>query len=166
MALPTLADVKARLNETGTGSDAEIQSMLDAALSYYRRYVGALDPVPVTETHSGPRAILRKYPVVAVTSVTDASGTAITGFTLNADAGLLDFPSGGTFTVAYTAGFVDVPADIREAIVLDVAGLYASSQRGGGGRQFGAYPDAGDGPTGFPVTLYPRIDMLRTAVVG
>lgn len=172
MSVPTLEDVKPRLNiPSGEAvNDDELQSMLDAAVDHYERYVGSLEQLSVTEEYDIPRSggpiILRKCPVASVTSLLDSSGAAVS-YRLEGEAGLL-YPARNTYwpsgyvTVTYVAGFDLIPADIVETIVLDVAGLYASTQRGGGGRQFGTYTDAPDAAQGaYPITLFPRIDALR-----
>jgi hypothetical protein len=166
MAVPTLDDVKARLNDPAA-VDAEVQAMLDAALTRYRRMVGPLDAETVTaEEHTGREVWLERYPVLAVTSVTDSAGRAVAGYAVTLSSGRLTLPTSMTVTVAYTAGYAVVPADIGEAITLDVAGLYSSTQRGGGGRRFGQVPDLEPQP-GFPVTLFPRIDaMIPRLTVG
>jgi hypothetical protein len=91
--LPTLADLKAHANITGT-DDAELQDMLDAAVDVAEGIVGPLSDETVTETHYGMASrllVLRKAPVSAVTAVasTVPSGTPTTwtsdAYTLDGD---------------------------------------------------------------------------------
>ncbi len=155
--------VKKRLNKQATVDDAELLDMLQAAEAEYVEHVGPLLTTTMpAEEHTGKVLRLRHTPVVAVLSVTQ-NGLAVTGWTLNADAGLLTTPYAGTFTVIYTAGYDVLPANIRELIAADVAGYFAATQRGGGAVRPGfpgeGYTDAYDAP-GMPLTLFPRIQAL------
>lgn len=159
------ADVRPRLNKTSTVDDNEIQDMIDAAEAEFIELIGPLDVTSYTDQKAGPVAIL-KFPIVAVSSVTNYYGTpliASTDYAINAPAGVLTLPRyGGPFTVVYTAGYAILPANYREVIVADVAGYFASTQRGGGTVRPsfpGEVADIEPGTT-FPISPWPRIAVL------
>ncbi len=103
----------------------------------------------------------------SVTSATSNDGAVIdmADFDLDIDSGLLH-----SATLRYTRNVVltvtvgSLPANHREAIIADVAGYFAATQRGNGA---GARPDTGydsayvDRST--PVVLFPRIRALAAA---
>lgn len=170
MALPTLADVKARLNKTTTADDAELQSMLDAALAEYSARVAPL----TTSTYrydSGREVILPRGATVTAVAYTDGTAVPLADLHHNPNSGVLRFHLYRTSTETEMwwggAPAVDVtftttlPAHHREAILADVAGLFAATQRG---NSPGALPGSGyesaleDRTT--PVTLFPRIKAL------
>jgi hypothetical protein len=157
VAVLTAADVRPRLNKTSTADDDEIQDLIDAAVAEFTELVGPLVPTTYTERHSGPVAFLRRRPVVAVVSVAAVGGSAVslTDDALDAETGLLTLGGSGTYTITYTAGYGSLPGNIREAIIADVAGYFARTQRGGGfpGDRL-AEPEP---VTGAPVLLWPRI---------
>lgn len=173
MPVVTVADVRTALNKTLTVDDDEIQGIIDAALAEYAEYVGPL-PGTVTETLSGGAAtlVLRSAAATQVTSAAYSDGSSITPADLDLDAttGILGWKHGtvGRFqpgyrnvTVTYVAG--DVPRNHKEAIVADVAGYFAATQRG---------PESlpGDGYeapwAAHPLVLFPRIRALAVSGVA
>lgn len=169
----SIADVKARLNKTLTVDDLELSQMIDAALAEYGEWVGPVGTKTLRYDGGGVRLIL-PVNVSAVTAVTYTDGTAVDVADLEFDAetGLLGwgYNTAGAFT--YGARNVEVtmtvalPAHHREAIIADVAGYFAATQRGGGSqsRRFPGegYAEAYEAP-GTPVTLFPRIRALAAA---
>lgn len=160
MAVVALPDLKIFLNipATDTAHDDELQRMLDRAAKILAQRVGPLTPVTVTdEVHTGPGPLLlKRYPVVSVTSAT-TSGVAVTDLDLDADAGVLH----GVFNsvhrktkVTYVAGRTALPADL-EAAVLELTKHLWDSQRvsgttrpgfqGYGGGSGDTEPPAGSG---------------------
>jgi hypothetical protein len=142
VSLPTLTDLKAEANIPNTGSDDELQTKLDQAIKVVEGLVGPIDdPVSVTETHysvSSDVLVLKRMPVVALSAVSARSGSATTAlpladYELDVDTGLVRSVAGGwfrgTYTVTYTAGYDDLPADLAGAVVLIAAHLWGT-QRG------------------------------------
>jgi hypothetical protein len=143
----SLQDAKDELNipRTSTTSDDEIQLKIDSIESNIEMYIGG--PVitrSVTErvkVSAGYTAlVLRKTPVVAVTSITNVwsgQAAALTDLDVDTTTGIvrrkLNFPFigwGPVYTVVYTAGLgTAVPATINQAARMILAHLWAT-QRG------------------------------------
>lgn len=171
---PTLADLKLRLNKTLTVDDAELQSMLDAALDEYRRRGFAVGTGTAYVRADGPVIILPKN-AAAVLAAADENGTALdlTASRFDADTGLLHWTYAAGPHLFWDWGYgtrrivvtyeVAIPAAHVEAILADVAGYFAATQRGGGSqsRRFPGegYAEAYEAP-GTPLTLFPRIKAL------
>lgn len=165
-----IGDVKVRLNKSLAVDDAEIQAMLDAAVRAYRRVIGAPLTGSRTERHrpdSQGRVFLRARNVAAVTSVVDSAGAAVTfdAYDEGEEGILRGFTTTDEVTVTYTLG---VAADHREAIIADVAGYFAATQRGTGGPgpgpAGGFFADGGEGRT--PLDLFPRISALGSVAIA
>lgn len=164
VATDLLPRAKSRTNITDTTHDGELMEMLDAAAAHYARHIGPLPGTSTVILSGGGSVHLLPRNVTAVTAATYADGTAIDLTTLDLDAatGLLYGSLYlGTRNVTLTVTVGPLAEDHAEAIALDVAGLYASTQRGGGGRQFGQYGDDVEAQGAYPMTTYPRIDKLR-----
>lgn len=145
--------------------DGTIQRMLDAALAEYETFVGPL-PGSVTEFHDGGRdSIILASPMATITAAAYTDGTSITVSDLTARNGIVRWGYGtaGRFSygtqnveITYTAG--SLPANHREAIIADVAGYFAATQRAGEPRV-----DENGYAAGFfnaPTNLFPRIRAL------
>ncbi len=129
----TLADVKRHTNITASANDDELVTMLDAAEDIVRSLVGSFAAATVTErvTAAAGTVILSRPPARAVT-LTYRDGTAITGFTVSAAAGLLhDVPvlNGTVLTASYPVGSGVVPASVTLATAIITAHLW-ETQRG------------------------------------
>lgn len=170
-----LGDLKARLNKTDTADDAELQSILAAALDEYVAWVGPL-PGVTTETVQPRRTIILRSPRASAVSVT-VGGVAVTS-QLNAGGVLTlgrytSYTSAGYFTsqavVTYTVG--PLPANHVETILADAAGYFMATQRGGSsvprfaGEGY-AEPLATPNRGIFPAVLFPRIRSLAAALGG
>lgn len=157
----TLAEAKDALNITTVTSDAELQTVIDAATAVLQNHPAyrVLDAVTTTDytewaDGGGDDIVLGHYPVTTVTSVAEYTPDAqpivsespdvVTTFTdygyvLDAAAGILHRTNGGApsmwngrVKVVYTAGSATVPADIRQAALVLVDHLW-ETQRGGQG---------------------------------
>lgn len=166
MTAPTLSDLKTHLNipANDTTNDAELQSVLDAAVELVGQMVGPLAPETVTETHYGLYTgllVLKRAPVVSVTSIVT---TLVSPTTVDPDYYVLDGASGmvrllsgrvlaGDHTVTYQAGWLVLPAPIRLATLIVAAHLW-DTQRVPGARRPGfgqaAEPQAAT-PMGFAI---------------
>jgi len=149
---------------------------------------GPIIPQTFTETHSGGKSIICLFnpPILEVTTVVEyvaATGYVLTQVALG-DPGSqysfsLDDPKSGTLrrrysgnivgqfaggdhniAVTYLAGQATVPADIRMAVLQDIAGLYGPSQRGGN-----PYNNMGGDVLGHvnPVGMFPRLEAILSA---
>lgn len=172
MSVILLAEAKLRLNKTTTVDDTELQAMLDAAEAEYVELIGPLTGTVVEKASGGHALIILSDPrATALTSVVYDDGTVVDVADLDLDTstGILHwgYNTAGSFTygsrnvtVTYT---VSLPANHREAIIADVAGYFAATQRGSssaGPRLPGeGYGDAYEAP-GSPLTLFPRIRAL------
>lgn len=164
----TVQMVKDRLDKTLTVDDAEIETMLDAALVEYETWVGPVAGT-VVENHNGggTSLVLRSPQVSAITAATYSDGTTITLTDLDLDTatgivhwgyGTAGYFTGGNRNVVLTYTVGAVPANHREAIAADVAGYFAATQQGPTG------PEDDLGYTaawrGAPAVMFPRIRAL------
>lgn len=163
-------EVKLRLGKTTSDDDGEIEDMIAAAEAEYAELIG-----PIGETtarfHGGQKSIILPAGVTAVTAAAYDDGTTIDLDDLDLDTrtGILHwgYNTAGRFTygsrnvtLTYT---VALPANHREAIIADVAGYFAATQRGNSslaprlpGEGYAAVYEA----PGAPMTLFPRIRAL------
>ena len=113
---------------------SELIDMLDSAEAVLERRVGPLVPVSVVNevhTATGGPIVLRKRPVISVTSVV-SGGFTVLDTELDAEAGLLYGSFYGDYRgtkVTYTAGWTVLPADLERAVLELVRHLW-STQRG------------------------------------
>jgi hypothetical protein len=168
VAVVALSDAKAFLNITGTGSDNELVRMVDQAEAAIAARVGPLAPVTVTEMHHGGAnpIVLRRPPVISVTSVVADGATTTSGFDLDSEAGLLFSESGYGYAglprsvqVTYTAGRSSLPADL-EAAVLELVRHLWESQRGSTPVALAGAGDDGLRDTGSGFLLPYRVQSL------
>jgi hypothetical protein len=165
-----VSEVRAALNKTLTVDDPEIERMIDAALAEYEQVVGPVSG-SVTEKVSGGRTsiVLRNPSVSEITAAAYTDGTTITLADLDLDTstGMLHWGSGtagyytsGTRNVEITSTAGGLPANHREAVIADVAGYFAATQRGGGaGPSFAS--EGYEAPISLnPLVLFPRIRAL------
>ena len=169
MSVIPLSAVKLRLNKTTIEDDVEIQEMIDAAEAEYARLIGPLTGSVTEKHHGGGSSVILGSPhATALTAAAYSDGTAIalTDLDLDATTGIVywGYNTAGSFaygsrnvTITYT---VALPVNHREAIIADVAGYFAATQRGSA---------PGALPTGYessyedrstPLTLFPRIKAL------
>lgn len=141
MSLTTLADAKAYLGVESPKWDAEIARLAAAADGVVQSHAGpALARGTFTERHTARSVLLlRRYPVVSVTSVGSVSGGvvtlyagAVTGFgVIDADVGTIACPfSSGTVEVVYVAGLATVPPEAVDAALVYVAYKYRRNHGG------------------------------------
>jgi hypothetical protein len=169
-ALPTLAEVKAHLNEPvdDTSSDAKLTGYLNSAVEAVEAKVGPLTLRTETDvlTANGSTLILRHPPVREVLSVastrwgTVLSSVALTDVRLDGEAGLLHLRTllYGEVTVTYTAGAV-TPL-VRE-VLLDLVRVRFESRAGALPVEVAEEPDL---PRSFPPpvdAILARLDHLR-----
>lgn len=171
-ALVSLADTKAHLNidPAVTDHDAELRDAILTASDVAEGICGSIARRTVTETHSGrgqPGLVLRRGPVISITSVTE-DGTAVdsSGYSLS-DAGVLYRVAGyqdrpwragrNNIAVTYaagTAGQLVAPAvldSVKELVRINfrpqLGGDYASPFAGNPGDEYA--PGAGSVRLGF-----------------
>ena len=168
MSTITVAEVKLRLRKVSDSDDGKIQDMIDAAEAEYSEWVGPVTGT-VTEKYDGggSKIVLRSPRVASITSAEYDDGTVIDVADLDLDAasGILHwgYSTAGSFTsgarnVTIEYEVAALPAHHREAIIADVAGYFAATQRTGDPRN-----DANGYADGFyttPTNLFPRIRAL------
>lgn len=175
MSLPTLEDLKFETNIPNETSDDELQVKLDQAIAVVEGLIGPIDsPVPVTETHynvSSDVLVLRRMPVASLTAVSSRYGATTTPLTLgdyelDEASGIVRVANGsrfcGTYTVTYTAGYTDIPADVSGAVVLIAAHLWQTQLGTGPSALALQQPDADPAftpGTGYAIPARAR-DML------
>lgn len=170
-----LSDLKDRLQirEDDTAHDETLAEFLAGALAEYESTVGPAQAQAFTRTVRN--GIFPHYPVASVASAVYVGGDAVDLTDLDSEAlaiGVLKDIYGrgyGAVTVTYTAG--GMPANHREAVLLDVEGLWRSSQRGGGSGGARSELLGGDdiyerATYASPLTLYPRIRALAGPTVA
>lgn len=131
-------DAKARLNVSSL-ADAEIQDMIDSAISEQEQRVGPVAPriaSKIVTPSSG--VLLLPPPVISITSITPAGGSplSLVGLDLSGlSAGIVRpgssayWWSATAYTVVFVAGRNPVPQDLVEAALLRVQASY-ETQRG------------------------------------
>lgn len=145
MSVVSLLDAKAFLGVKDTEDDGELAVMLDRAVAILAARVGPLEPVMVTEKHTGPGPlVLKKWPVLSVISASTGYGE-VADLDLDEDAGVLygTFPSRiqRDITVTYEAGRYPLPADLEAAVLELLDHLWKSQRVPGTRRAFSGDPD-------------------------
>lgn len=189
--LVDLSEVKAHLNipDSDTSQDTELQGFIEAASVYIQNITGPITPQTLVETHSGGGSTICVFhpPILSVTSVVEynaSTGYTLTQATLGTEAGsyayTVDDPKSGVIrrrysgnlvgrfiggdhniVVTYVAGQNSIPADIRLAVLQDIAGLFQPSQLGPASAMF---PNAAaDGERLNPIGMFPRVAEILTA---
>lgn len=123
MSVTLLSECKTHLGITSTTHDARLQRVLNSAERIAADIVGPLSPIPVTKRAFGgtDTLVLTELPVESVTSITDASGSAVTAtYSIEGEYGILTRTDGSTWpavcVVTYNQGFTTVPEDIELAV--------------------------------------------------
>jgi hypothetical protein len=131
----SLTDLKAHLGITSNRDDGELQEMLDAAEAWTSRHIG----LPVgAATHDfrvysdSTQLLLPATGLSGDVTVTDPTGAAVTGASVDLAAGIVRVPyrRSGTWTVTLTrpAG-TGLEPDLRLAVLIIAAHLW-ETQRG------------------------------------
>lgn len=155
----TLAEAKAFLNKTSTASDTELSQFITTASTMWERRIGPTSSAAFSEWYDGgsPTIVLRHSPIVSVESVVETIGstlrrtlaeidlaTATTSgawdFTIDTSTATLTrraagmavpfMPGKRNILVTYHAGYAEVPADVKHAVLLLILHLW-QTQRGG-----------------------------------
>lgn len=134
MATPRLVEVRdfttSRFSQLADTSSANISDIIARAeKAVESKLKRPILPTTYTESHRphGTKLYLRYRPVISVTSVTRSSGyfsSPVPTYTVDSNTGILHTPTpqdGYILTVVYTAGFEEVPEDIKEAILMQTA---------------------------------------------
>lgn len=133
MSVVPLSAVKTHLNITSAAQEGELQAFIDAAEAAISRRVGPLEPTTVTAQVSGPSFVLPVFPVLSLTSLTDAGGTSLptAGLTVDLASGVVTSPAGfgsGSYTITYSAGRSTCPVDLQLAVKELVRHLWESQR--------------------------------------
>ena len=171
MSVLTLAEAKAHLNITDAGSDAELQTFVDAAEAALAARVGPLGPVTTSArvAGGGRTLLLPVAPAVSITSVTPVGGTALTVGDLYLDktGGAISYASDAAFTsywydVVYVAGRAanSCPDDLLMADKELLRHMW-TTQRPSGGRFSSGAPDLAANTIPGAAYLFPfRVEAL------
>lgn len=179
MAIVDLAQVKDYLNfdPADTSHDVELQRFIDAADPVVEDIVGPVNPADFDEWYDGGYGdiVLRHWPVITLTAVTEYSGASPTDLTVAATPdvitstsyvfdpdtailyrkstwGSVAFANGtANIRVQYTAGRDPVPGNIILATLELIRHLYQSTQQGGRPTYGGAVEEGVWAPAGFAV---------------
>lgn len=179
--LTTPAKVRDFLALSTSEADGKIEQLIASSSAWVCSQLGrAVLSATYTETRDGDGGsslVLRKWPVISVTSVT-VDGTAIAARAAVTDSGWTRNEStirlsGYTFTrgtanvvVVYSAGYATVPADLEQAVIEHVAMTFRASDRQGlasasGGGESAVY-DAGR----EWASIQGKLDPYREVIVG
>lgn len=168
---------------------AKLQGFIDAATVYVQNFTGPIIPTTYTEIRNGGggKILVDNPPILTVTSVTEYLGpvayplTQVTyqttdvgaySFSIDdAEAGIITrrtsgnlvsrFSSGtNNVVIVYVAGRTSVAADIRLAVLQDIAGLYGPGQLGNS--PYGNQGEIGNTPLN-PIGLFPRVAAILSA---
>jgi hypothetical protein len=168
-ALPvTAAELRAHLQIPNSEQD-------DALLAYAAAYVPVIEEMigsPIVartvtdEIHvSGGVGLLHYTRPISLVSVTDGYGTAVTGGVLDRRIGAVRFPDGWGWsypdplrpvTVTYTAGFAEVPAAVKQALLVMVQINYSREQQG----YMPGYGDTNEQPISGPTLAHVRTLLM------
>jgi hypothetical protein len=168
VAVLTLAVAKSHLRITTANYDTILPDWVASAEATIAQQCGPLEPTSTTDRLHGWRdaLALKTTPAISLTSVTPASGGALTIGDLYLDqaAGVVTFNNGASFVaryydVTYSAGRTTCPPDLLMAVKELLRHLWGSAQRGGGGRPGSAGSDSPDVP-GAPYLLPDRVREL------
>jgi len=144
--LTTLANAKAYIPNAGTADDALLARMITGLSAFVVNWLNRnILTASYTETRDGydtTRMMTLNYPITAVSAVTVngssiplASGWPQNGYGFDSASIVLmgySFPRGfRNVTLAYTAGFATVPADIEQAVLEVLALRYKQRDRVG-----------------------------------
>ncbi|WDO09956.1 hypothetical protein ME763_32215 [Streptomyces murinus] len=147
VAIVSLADAKAQLNETDGVDDAELRGFITGASLAVERELGrvvARRTFTERRTARDGQVLLSTVPVLAVSSAVSAGGTTTwtaDDLDVDTDSGLVTAKPGaapltGDIDFATTAGMRIVPDDYQLATLIIVQHLW-ETQRGRGGAVFG-----------------------------
>lgn len=160
----TVDEVKKQLNIPleDTSQDDELATFIESVTDVIEHVTGPVVPRSVTEVHDGgaEQVVLRRRPVLSVTSVTEAGAVVnAAGYTQSLAAGVLYRTSGAwagrraSVTVVYQAGRESTPASIKQA-AKELAAFNWRPQQGGNHSVFDSVGDsvpAGEVILGFLV---------------
>jgi hypothetical protein len=179
VSITSLAEVKDYLNfdPADTSNDTELQRFIDAADPVVEDIVGPVNQATFDEWYDGGYSdiVLRHWPVISITAVTEYAGTTPTTLTVAATPdvvtgtsyvfdpatsilyrvgtyGSQTFAQGtGNIRVQYTAGRTTIPGNIKLAALELIRHLYQSTQQGGRPTYGGAAEEGPWAPAGFAV---------------
>lgn len=188
--LVALPDVKDHLNIpfNDLSQDGELAGFISAATAYIQNLTGPIVGQTFVETHNGgqPTIFVFHPPIFTVTSVVEyvaATGYPLTQVALGDPTGAYAFSvddvksgairrryNGGlvgpfmggdhNVTVTYVAGQAAVPADIRMAVLQDIAGLFQPSQQAANPFLTGNVgAGSGNAPLN-PIGMFPRVSEI------
>lgn len=183
-----LAHLNQDSNPPGPAQLDELQGFLDAATAYIQNLTGPIIPQTFTETHNGGQSTVFVFhpPILTVTTVVEyvaSTGYPLTQVALGDPTGAYAFSvddvksgairrryNGGlvgpfmggdhNIAVTYIAGLATVPADIRMAVLQDIAGLFQPSQLGG--NPYDSSGGSGNTPLN-PIGMFPRVAEILSA---
>lgn len=181
-AVPTgivsLADARAQLNMRATeaGDDDELRGFIGASARAVERELGRVVvrrsfTDRFTVSGSATELLLRNVPVLSLTSVVSADGSAtwnVGSLQPDGETGLVTVKSGAAFTgvldVAYQAGYAVIPENYRLASLIILQHLW-ETQRGTMGIQLGGGEDMAFASRGFAI---PRraLELLDSQLPG
>jgi hypothetical protein len=159
LQLVSLAAVKAHLNmSAATVDDEELRGWIAAATRVVERHTGeTIARRSVTETRTGPRVLLSKRPVLAVSS---PSGATV----VDAALGEVLVTTTGDVEIVYTAGYREVPENYLGAAAIIAAHLFETQRNATVGQQVNL---AGDvqafAPSGQGYAIPRRAEQLLGA---
>lgn len=177
VGIVSLADARAQLNmrPSETDDDDELRGFIGAATGAVERALGrVVVRRTIVERHQVGRVsevLLRRVPVLSLTSVAAADGSATwdtADMLVDEETGLLSVTSGerlaGAVDVTYQAGEVAIPEDYRLAGLIIIEHLW-ETQRGTMGVQLGGDNEAYMPGRGFAV---PRraLELLDSQLPG
>lgn len=159
MAEPTLSSFKDFLDITSGEFDGELPSYLSSAESTIIHRCGPIRPTEFTEASRAECGtfVVSRWPVIAVTSVTDDDGNAadLSRTKVDKAAGVVRLRIGltGEIEVVYSAGYAECPDDLETAVYV-VGGHLWDTQRGRSGSFAQIHGMDDDSPVGGDASFY------------
>lgn len=156
----SLADARKQLSDTDATLDAgQLQTVIDAATGIVENLVGPISATAYNESFDGgrPKIVLRRYPVLTITSITEYTPSAVVlaaeppdttttftsyGYTVDLESAEICRTSGGMpsrfalgrVSVLYTAGRATCPAPVYDATLKLIAHMWSDQRGDGAGR--------------------------------
>lgn len=156
----SLAEAKAQLDITDTGTDEEISHFIRSVTDVCERYVGALGRKTYVEKHRGGyRLALNRAPVLSLTSVeairTGGTDQTVADLDVDGPTGIVERLDGaymcGPLRVTYVAGRTELPPNVRQAALIILQHMWETQRGQMGGVSFGGSGEVYDPRFGFSI---------------
>ena len=131
-AIVSLAEAKAQLNIRGSSDDAEIRGYIAATTPIIEGYVGPTVIREYTDSFVCESVLLRAKPTIEIVEIKHSDGSLLDLSDVSFDSFGQVFVSGvplsGTYSVSYTAGFAEIPANRTRAALIIIQHMWETQR--------------------------------------